>query len=244
MATDDVRIPLEGGGALRAALALPSEDPATKAAARAGVIVLHEMFGLNDDMRRIASRFADAGYVAVVPDLYSHGNKALCLTRVLLDGGRGSGDSGPMADIEATRQWLAARDDVDGERIGVAGFCIGGGFALAFGVRGGVKASAVNYGTVPKQREKLAGTCPVVASYGGRDRLFAPAAGRLERHLEALGVPHDVKVYERVGHSFMSKDNIPGWMTRLPSPMQPGYSEEEAEDAWARILRFFAEHVQ
>ena len=50
-----------------------------------GVVVLHESFGLNDDIRRIAARFAEAGYCALAPDLYSHGTRIACLSRVLLD---------------------------------------------------------------------------------------------------------------------------------------------------------------
>jgi carboxymethylenebutenolidase len=87
--------------------------------------------------------------------------------------------------------------------------------------------------------------CPVVASYGALDRTLRSHPGRLEAHLRALGVPHDLKVYEGVGHSFLSFDNQPEWMTRvrLPDPMQVGYDEEAAEDAWKRMLAFFGEHL-
>jgi carboxymethylenebutenolidase len=148
-----------------------------------------------------------------------------------------------MGDIEAARIYLAQRPEVDGGRVGVIGFCMGGGFALLFGARGGVKAASVNYGAVPKDREKLAGVCPVVGSYGGKDRMFTKQARRLEEHLTALRVDHDVKIYENVGHSFMSYDNGPAWMARVPSPMHAGYSEPDAEDAWRRILDFFARYL-
>jgi carboxymethylenebutenolidase len=83
----------------------------------------------------------------------------------------------------------------------------------------------------------------VVASYGGLDTMFARQAPRLERYLESLGVPHDVKIYDGAGHSFLSYDNVPTWMARLPSPMHVGYDEAAAEDAWSRILGFFHEHL-
>lgn len=233
-AAHDVRI--DGPhGVFRAALALP-----TGPGPHPGVVVLHEVYGLNDDMRRIAARFAAEGYVAVVPDLYSRGNKLVCLTRVLTDA---SGDRGTLDDIEAARRHLADRPDVATDRIGVAGFCLGGGFALLFAARGGARAASVNYGRVPKRRERLADLCPVVAGYGADDRVFRADASRLEAHLDALGVPHDVKVYEGVGHSFMSYDNGPAWMQRVPSPMSVGYDEAAAEDNWRRILAFFAEHM-
>ncbi|HEX7166669.1 MAG TPA: dienelactone hydrolase family protein [Acidimicrobiales bacterium] len=236
--TDPVAIPLPGGGALRGAVAVPDGDGPFP-----GVVVLHETFGLNDDMRRIAERFAANGYVALAPDLFSHGNKALCLSRLLLAGASSDAMETTLADVEAARGALAARDDVDGDRLAVAGFCMGGGFALVFGTRGGVRAAGVHYGAVPKSTDALREVCPVVASYGGRDRIFLDDAKRLKARLAEVGVAHDVHVYDGVGHSFMSYDNGPAWTLRIPSPMHVGYSEPEAEDAWRRMLAFFDTHV-
>jgi carboxymethylenebutenolidase len=207
--------------------------------------VLHESFGLNSDIRRIAGRFADAGYAAVAPSLYSHGRRLVCLSRVLVDMVSGRVER-EVGDIHAIREALAARPEVDGARVAVAGFCQGGGFALVAAVRPGFSAAAVNYGMVPGDRRHLDGLCPVVASYGARDKVVGQAqAQRLERHLEALGVPHDVKVYENAGHSFFSQvDGWQGWLARLPSPMAVGYEEQAAEDAWQRTLAFFDEHVR
>jgi carboxymethylenebutenolidase len=210
-----------------------------------GVIVLHESFGLNDDIRRIAARFAEAGYAALAPDLYSHGTRIVCLSRVMVDMLSG-GVAREIADIHAARDALAARVEVDAQRIAVAGFCQGGGFALIAGTRPGFCAAAVNYGTVPANRSDLDGVCPVVAGYGGRDRLVGrKMAERLERHLSALGVPHDVKTYDGAGHSFFSRvDGWQGWLARVPTPMMVGYQEEAAEDGWRRMLSFFDQHVR
>ena len=209
------------------------------------MVVLHESFGLNDDIRRIARRFADAGYVALTPDLYSHGSRIVCLTRVMVDVLRGSLGR-EIADIHAARDALAARPEVDAQRIVIAGFCQGGGFALVAGVRPGFRAAAVNYGDVPEERSRLDGVCPVVASYGGKDRLVGrKMAERLERHLSALGVPHDVKTYDGAGHSFFSRvDGWQGWLARVPTPLAVGYDEAAARDGWERMLAFFEEHVR
>jgi carboxymethylenebutenolidase len=210
-----------------------------------GVLVLHESFGLNDDIRRIARRFADAGYAALAPDLYSHGSRIACLSRVIVDMLRGSVGR-EIADIRAARDALAERPGVDSGRIAVAGFCQGGGFALIAGTYPGFSAAAVNYGVVPSERSQLDGLCPVVASYGRKDRLVgAKVAEQLERHLVGLGVPHDVKTYEEAGHSFFSQvDGWQGWLARMPSPMAVGYNEAAAEDGWRRMLGFFDEHVR
>ncbi len=115
------------GSTLRAELFAPvGEGP------HPGVVVLHESFGLNDDMRGIARRFAGAGYAALAPDLYSHGSRILCLSRVMVNMLRG-GVAREIADIRAARDALAARSEVDSERIAVAGF----GFALIAGTQPG-----------------------------------------------------------------------------------------------------------
>ena len=234
----DVRAP--DGGTLRAELFLP-----VRAGPHPGVVVLHESFGLNDDIRRIAGRFAQEGYAAVAPDLYSHGTRIVCLSRVMVDMLSG-GVAREIGDIHATREALAARPDVDAQRIAVAGFCQGGGFALVAGAQPGFSAAAVNYGVVPSDRSQLDGVCPVVGSYGARDRVVGRRiAVRLERHLAALGVPHDVKTYERAGHSSFSQvEGWQGWLARVPTPMAVGYDEDAAEDGWRRMLAFFDEHVR
>lgn len=236
---EQLEIPLADGARLRADYFAAGED-----GPHPGVVVLHESFGLNDDIRRIASRFADAGYGALAPDLYSHGRRIVCLSRVLTD--MIAGASGrEIDDIHAARDALGARSEIDERRIAVAGFCQGGGFALLAAVRPGFSAAAVNYGTVPAERSRLDGLCPVVAGYGSRDRVIGRAMGeRLEGHLQALGVPHDVKIYDGAGHSFFSRvDGWQGWLARMPSPMRVGYDEHAAEDGWRRMLAFFSEHV-
>src|SRR4051812_15359802 len=151
MATTDLFIPLPSGQSLTAAVAVP-DGPGP----HAGVVVLHEAFGLNGDIRRITSRFADEGYVALAPDLYSGGNRMRCLSALLL----GPFQQQSLGLIEAARRALADRSDTDERRIAVIGFCMGGGFALAFAARGGVKAASANYGAVDKHRAKYEGLCP------------------------------------------------------------------------------------
>src|SRR3954466_14769258 len=145
-----------------------------------GVVVIHEMFGLIDDIREHATRIAAAGYVAVAPDLF-RGRGAL---RCLLGTFRAlqAGHARRFDDIDAARRELAAHEDCTG-RVGVIGFCMGGGFALLTAARG-FDASAPNYGRLPKDLEgALDGACPIVASYGGRDGALRGAAGRLETAL-------------------------------------------------------------
>jgi carboxymethylenebutenolidase len=120
---------------------------------------------------------------------------------------------------------------------------MGGGFALMLAPRG-FDVAAPNYGPLPQDPEEvLRGACPVVASYGGRDRGLQGAAARLETVLADLGVPHDVKEYPDAGHSFLNRHNA-GPFGVLEKVAGLAYHHPSAEDAWARILRFLDTHLR
>lgn len=239
MTSTDVTFPAAGGHPMRAALALPS-----KPGPRPAVIVIHEIFGLNDDIRRIAGRVADLGWVALAVDLYdAPGPRALCIMRTLAGIATGANDR-VLADLEAARRWLATRPEVDATRTGVVGFCMGGGFALLYATRAPLAVAGAFYGDVPKTSAELRGICPVLGGFGGRDRIFAPQGERLETLLSELGVAHDVKIYPDAGHSFMSQHPA-GVMTTLGAwgPMSAGFDPAAEADSWRRIAEFFGAHL-
>jgi carboxymethylenebutenolidase len=205
-----------------------------------GVVVLHESFGLNDDIRQQADRLAAAGYVAVAPDLFSAGGAWRCIRATFTALTRGHGKA--FDDIEAARSWLAAREDCSG-RVGVIGFCMGGGFALLTAARG-FDASAPNYAHLPKDLDGvLRGACPVIASYGAKDRTLRGTAAKLEAALARAGIEHDVHEYPEAGHSFLNRHDLgPGGALLRVAGI--GYHEPSAEDAWGRILRYFEVHLK
>lgn len=201
-----------------------------------GVVVIMDALGLSDDIKLQADRLAAAGYLAFAPDLYS-GRGIRCVIATIQASRSGSGEA--YEDIEAARQWLDAREDCTG-RIGVIGFCMGGGFALLCSPRYDFQVASVNYGEVPKDAaERLAGACPVVASYGKRDRGLQGRADRLEQALTQLDVEHDVKEYADSGHSFMNRINVGPLFAPVVKFVGVNYVHADAEDAWRRILQFF-----
>jgi carboxymethylenebutenolidase len=207
-----------------------------------GVVLVHEAFGLDEVMRRHADRLAGMGLLSLAVDLYSAGGPARCLVSTMRSMLRGQGRA--FTDIEAARQHLAGSPQCTG-RIGIIGFCMGGGFAL-LSAGTGFDAASVNYGMLPKDLDAaVAGVCPMVASYGGDDRTLKGAAAELERALTQAGVEHDVKEYPGASHSFLNDAaNGPRALRPLLKVSGMGPEPVAAADAWQRIESFFSTHLR
>jgi carboxymethylenebutenolidase len=110
-------------------------------AAVPGVVVIHEAFGLTDDIRDYCRRFAGQGFLALAPDLYSRGRRWRCMLATFRALSRREGQA--FRDIEAARNYLVEHERCNG-KVGVIGFCMGGGFALLMAPSGSFDASSVN----------------------------------------------------------------------------------------------------
>ncbi len=195
-----------------------------------GVVVIHEAFGLTDNIRDITRRFAHEGYVALAVDLFTGHSRTVCMASLM--GSMLTGrEPASIADLGAAMDHLIAQPEVDPERVGAIGFCMGGGFAIAWGRRDRrLRAIAPFYGTNPRPLEAVRRMCPVVGSYPGKD--FTAGSGRkLDARLAKLGIARDIKVYPGTRHSFFNDTG-------------KAYNADAAADAWRRTLEFFAEHVQ
>jgi len=213
--------------------------PAEGAGPWPGVVVIHEAFGLNADIRGKADQLAAQGYVALAPDLFEHKAWIRCVRSAFT---QLRAQSGPAFEtLDAARSVLAGRADCTGHT-GVIGFCMGGGFALLCATRDGFSAAAINYGEVPKDAEAaLAGACPVVGSFGGRDLMGTSHPERLQRALTVLQIPHDVEVYPGSGHRFMTPSSgVGGAVAKLT---RMSYQPADAASAWQRIYAFFGKHL-
>ncbi len=202
-----------------------------------GVVVVHDAFGYGRDKQAHNERIARAGYVAITPNMYARGGRVRCITRVMKELQTQRGRA--FDDIAAARDYVKALPQCTGQ-VGIAGFCMGGQFALLMSPKG-FGASAPFYGApLPRNLDKvLDGACPIVASFGARDPLGRGAPEKLRATIDRKNITADVKTYPGVGHSFANE-----------LPAQPllrvagfGYDEAATEDAWRRVFAFFGEHL-
>ena len=207
-----------------------------------GVVVVHDVTGVSDDMRVQADWLAAAGYLAAVPDLFDGKAAVRCLKGTFA---QLSAQRGPLFDrLDAVRRDLAAHPDCTGT-VGVIGYCMGGGFALLLAGRPGWSAASVNYGPVPGNvADVLAGACPLVASYGGRDRGLPGAAAKVRAAAEAAGVVADITEYPDAGHSFLNRLAVASPLVPVLKVAGVGYHHPSAADAGRRILAFFDAHLR
>ncbi|WP_161882296.1 dienelactone hydrolase family protein [Deinococcus alpinitundrae] len=203
--------------------------PAMQSEALPGMLVIHEIFGLTDEIRAVAERMAQAGYVALAVDLFANQNKAVCMARMFAGVFADSLDHQGARDTRAAFGVLSGLPGVDPDRLGAIGFCLGGSLAIALACTDTrVKAVAPYYGFNPRPLEAVRRACPVVGSYPAQD----PTAGQgraLETELTEAGIASDIKVYHGTRHSFAT----PG----------PSFDGVASIDAWNRVMTFFDEHV-
>ena len=211
----------DGGSGYLSAPATPGKKGA--------VIVIQEWWGLDNWIREQTDRFAKQGYVALAPDLYR--GKSTSDPGEAHELMRGMPEDRAMADLKAAYNYLASREDVDPQRIGVIGWCMGGGYALALATQEPrLAATAINYGRLITDFGTIAKiNSQVLGNFGEADRGI-PAADvkKFGAEMTKAGKLSDIKIYPGAGHAFMNPNN------------KEGYNAEAAQDAWSRIDRFFA----
>lgn len=190
------------------------------------VIMLHEWWGLEEHFRDLGRRLAQEGFVTLVPDLY-HGK--------LTSGRQEAAHLKASLDIERAVQeildgipYLRSLPFVSG-KIGIMGFCMGGGLALLGACRSAELSAAVIYFPSiypdPSELENVA--CPVLLHYGTADSVTPMSEiERIQKTLEQRQKPYELYLYEEAGHAFMNTHG-------------GNYHQEAAEVSWPRTVEFF-----
>jgi carboxymethylenebutenolidase len=196
------------------------------------IVVVHEWWGLGDQIRAVARRLASQGYLAIVPDLY-HGKVASDPMKAheLM---RGLDETEALSTLEAAVAWVHAQPRAAKSRVGVIGFCMGGGLAQDLALQDPSLAAAVMfYGSPQTDPDKLAGLKGALQAHFGVEDEGIPMK-RVDEFRAAFakaGRSAEIYTYPGAGHAFMH-DGL------------PSYRPDAARQAWARTLAFFQKHLR
>lgn len=198
-----------------------------------GLIVIHEWWGLNDNVRAMAERFAAEGYVALAVDLYEGevGEDRDGAARLA----RAARDRPQQVEENLRQAWKFLGQELKVPRIGVVGWCFGGGWSLrtALALGDGIDATVIYYGrleTDPAALESL--TSPVLGIFGALDKgIPVETVREFESALDSLGKEASIHVYEGADHAFAN-------------PSGTRYNAKAAEDAWEKTMAFFASNLR
>lgn len=208
-------------------LATPNDDQQHPA-----LILIHEWWGLNDNIRQFADRFAEQGYVALAVDLYG-GKLAQNRDQArALAGGVRNDMPGAFGNLKAAVDWLQARDDVATGRLASIGWCFGGGWSYQMAKNDlGVKSSVIYYGFFNPDDDLSQMRTSLLGHFGEADRAIKVDNVReLQIKLKTASGDHEVYIYPNAGHAFANEGGA-------------NYDREAAELAWQRTLAFLKEHL-
>jgi carboxymethylenebutenolidase len=230
LTSSEIKYASTDGTAISAYITRPKGNEAHPA-----VLVVHEWDGIKEQIRDVARRLARAGYVALAPDLLSRygGTSSFSTEEAAIAAGRKLDDDMITKDLTGGVNYLKGQSFVRANRIGVIGFCWGGGKALLFTTRSkDLSASVIYYGSNPSNLEDVKNiSAPVLGQYGGADERITSAVPKLDDAMKKYGKSFEYKVYPGAPHAFNSDGS-------------PSYREEAAKEAWGRTLQFFKTHLQ
>jgi carboxymethylenebutenolidase len=198
----------------------------------AGVLVIHENRGLNEHIEDIARRVALGGYMAVAPDGLSSAGGSPVDQEAARDLFAKTDGARIAQDVLAAVPWMAA-DAISNGKIGVVGFCYGGGLALRAAVEAvGVDAAVAFYGRQLSAEDTKRLRIPVMLHYAGNDERINAGIPEFKAALEAQGVPYTINMYPGTEHGFNNDSTA------------ARYNAEAATLAWSRTMSFFDEYLK
>jgi carboxymethylenebutenolidase len=205
------------------------------------VLVVSEIFGVHEHIKDVCRRLAKAGYIAVAPELFVRQGDPSKMTDIGEILGKVISkvpDEQVMKDLDATLDWAKAQGKVDGDKVAMTGFCWGGRVVWLYATGGRVKAGAAWYGRLSNPVNALQTRsvidvapklkAPVLGLYGGKDTGIPVAhVEMMRRELAAAKGKSEIIVYPDAGHAFNAD-------------YRPSYDKTSADDAWKRMLAWFA----
>ncbi len=205
----------------------------------AAVVVIHEIFGMTEWVQGMADQFAEAGYIAIAPDL---------LSGMAPNGGRTS-DIAPdkvgeaisklppdqiTADLNAVADYVTRLPAANG-KLAVAGFCWGGGQAFRFATnRGAVNAALSFYGPPPRPEDMTRIKARVYGFYGENDARINAMIPDAEKAMKAEGKFYEPVIYKGAGHGFMRAGEAPPPEDAAKTPAYEA-NRQARSDAWVRV---------
>jgi len=226
VAASDITFP-NGDAEIMAYLAQPAAEGVYPA-----ILVCHENRGLTVHIRDVARRFAKNGYVALAVDLLAREGGTDAHDRDAVPGLlTEAGADRHVSDFVAGSEYLQTLDFVDGERLGMIGFCFGGGITWRVATAlPTLSAAAPFYGPAPEVEQVPNINAAVLGVYAEQDERINAGIEPLEAALEAAGTTYQINIYPGVNHAFHNDTG-------------QRYNEEQATQAWEDALAWFAEHV-
>jgi carboxymethylenebutenolidase len=197
------------------------------------LVVIHEWWGLNDWVKQQADHYADLGYVTLAIDLY-RGQVATTPDQAH-EIMRGVPEDRAQRDLLAATAYLRSQDFVNGKRIGVIGWCMGGGYALDLAIADPkLKVAVINYGHLAADDATLKKIhASVLGIFGGQDRGIPPAdVKKFDKQMKALNKKVDVHIFPDAGHAFENPNNT------------QGYRKDDAEQAEKITEEFLAKNLK
>jgi len=197
------------------------------------LIVIHEYWGLNDWVKDQASRLADQGYEALAVDLYR--GKVATTPDMAHELMRGVPDDRARRDLHAAFEFLQSQPNVNKNRIGSIGWCMGGGYSLDVALEEPtLAADVINYGHLVTDADSIKKiNSPILGLFGAKDQGITPDdVHKFEAAMKQQGKKVEIKIYDDAGHAFENPNN------------KEGYRPADATDAWQRTVRFLEENLK
>ena len=198
--------------------------------AKSGLIVIHEWWGLNEDIHLMADQLAGLGYHSLAVDLYDGKSADGVREAFQLSTGLSKNEDAALANLKEAYDYLT--DELGVEKVGIIGWCLGGKWSLrgSLLLPNEIDATVIYYGSLIDDRAKLATLeMPIIGFIGTKDRLHKQFI-QFDEDLKALNKDYSVHVYEGAKHAFANASGM-------------AYEAEAAEDSWEKTVAFLSKHL-